>query len=101
MQNQGQEAALTMRWWGSGSRRRLEIEVAILREQLAAAREASTRHESAANYWRARAEKLIDSSLAKRGDIHEPTMAEPKREPQNVHALVMKSFGTTEINKPA
>lgn len=49
-------------------------------------------------YWRVRAERLMDAALARRGEIHEPTMREPKPPAgQSPMELIASAMAVTEV----
>lgn len=51
------------------------------------------------DYWRGRAEKLIDAGLVRTGAIHEPTMVERKPPPaRDMASLITSALSTTEID---
>jgi len=50
------------------------------------------------DYWRARAEKLIDAALARANAIHEPTMRDVPPPVQPVSAMLASALSVTEID---
>lgn len=49
-------------------------------------------------YWRSRCERLTDAALARRGEIHEPTMVSEKPKPPSIVAQVVGALGIAEID---
>jgi hypothetical protein len=51
------------------------------------------------DYWRTRAERLIDAGLARRGEIHEPVMQAAAPKPASGLAGLFAGLGVDEINR--
>lgn len=50
------------------------------------------------NYWREKAERIIDAALVRQGATHQPTMAPaPKPQPNPMHDM-MRALSITEID---
>lgn len=79
-------------------------EFAVATEQIAAVRTLAQVHAELLaqtrvdrDYWKARAERLIDAALVRAGAIHEPTMvATPPAEP-DVYASTFAGMSRTEL----
>lgn len=85
-----------MRFFMGKSRTELEIDNRAMQYALAAARADS-------DYWRDKAEKLLDAALFKRGEVTMPVFSKPERRaPSTVHDF-MSALRVTEITtaKPA
>lgn len=61
--------------------------------------EAIRERDAQIEYWRARAERLIDADLARRGAIHEPTMVDrPRAKVDSMASLISSALAITEID---
>lgn len=64
--------------WPFVTRKVHELEMDFLRGQLAATLNQVDDAKADRDYWKARAERLVDQALAKRGEINQPVMEQVK-----------------------
>jgi hypothetical protein len=54
--------------------------------------------EEQVRYFRTRMERLNDAALARKGEIHQPTMTEPNIPKRDLGALIASAVSITEID---
>lgn len=78
-------------WWKSAYEARLEERLTYLEERILLA-------EQQADYWREKAERLLDAALFKRREINAPVFEDTKPAEESILQRVVGAMGTMETD---